>query len=128
MLSFPGSGLRPTWSNSPLSGSRWCGWSGGRRGFCGHRIRLLHFFVDFDENGAVVFFALGQQWGDFAQLFGGLLQRLDLLGKLCVLGLLTQQDLVNIFHRSPCFEIYEERLPGSTLIPVFAITRVMGGR
>src|SRR5581483_1297426 len=117
--------LRPAWSDSALNGRGRSGGSSGA-GLGGHRTRFLGVVVNFGQDGAVIVFAFRKQRGDFAQLLGGLLKGLDLLGELSMLRLLTAQDFMDILHRSPCFEIYGEGPRRSTPIPIEAITRVTG--
>ena len=53
----------------------------------------------------------------FAQLFRCLLEHLDLFAKLGVFRLLLPQDLMNIFHTTPCWQSKEAMPDGSTVIP-----------
>src|SRR5450432_2645827 len=89
--------LWPTWCHSPWFGrSSWfgrCSGPGSHTGLLGVR-----------QNGAVVVFVLGQQWGDFTQFFCRLLQQFYLLTQLGKLGLLTPQNLMNVLHTTPCCE------------------------
>ena len=50
---------------------------------------------------------LGTPSGYFAQLFSSLLQHFDLLTELGVLCLLLPQDLMDIFHTTPCWQSKE---------------------
>jgi len=57
--------------------------------------------VHIRQDGAIVVVVLSQQRSHFTQLFGRLLQHLDLLAQLRVLGLLPPQNLVDVLHTTP---------------------------
>src|SRR5437016_12821030 len=81
---------------------------GGRRLACScSRCRFgssRSWLVNVSEDRAIVVVVLRQQGSDFAQFLGRLLQHLDLLAQLCVLGLLPTQDLVDNLHATPLFK------------------------
>jgi hypothetical protein len=61
------------------------------------------FVVDFGQDyGIVLTVVFGEQGRNFAQFLGSLLKQLDLLTELTVLRLLATQNLMDIFHTSPC--------------------------
>src|SRR4029077_5116358 len=101
--------LSPIFSTSLLRPPRshwapcFCRRSGSLRSRCFgcHRIRLAGFFVHFRQDDVVIFFVLCQQRRYLPQFFRSLLQGFDLLGELCVLRLLTPQDLMDVLHTTP---------------------------
>ena len=70
-------------------------------GLSGHGTGNGRFVIHFRENDVIFFLVLGQQRRHFAQLFGGLLQQLNLLGQLRVFCLLVPQYLVECPSYNP---------------------------
>src|SRR6202790_1556707 len=86
-----------------------------------HRLPRVRNFVHFREHAVIFVIVLGQQWRYLPQFFRSLLEHLDLFAKLGVFRLLLAQDLMDVFHTTPCWHSKEVMRDGSTVIPTLRL-------
>src|ERR1700678_388383 len=91
----------------------------GRASLCRHSAAGCRF--TFHWAGVVCVVVFSQQGSHFAQVLSRLLEHLDLLAQLSVLGLLLPQHLMNIFHTTPCGDSMKAAYLGSTVITAWVL-------
>src|SRR5205814_6537663 len=81
---------------------------GARHGFrlrrcsCRNSLRWCRsWFIQIGQDGVIVVVVFCEQWCHFAEFLRRLLQHLNLLSQLGVLGLFTPQNLVDVLHTTP---------------------------